>query len=79
MVFLELFVLKVVKWFLLYVVDGCFFILRRRGRVVLFFVDMNDFVKVSNGVVCEYVLVVVFFNYICLFIYGKWCNFEVFV
>ena len=73
---LEPFVPKAAKWLSSHAADGCLSISRRRGRAALLFVDMNDFVKVSNGAVREHALAAASFNHIRPSIYGKRRNLE---
>jgi class 3 adenylate cyclase len=73
---LETFVPKAAKWLSSHAADGCLSISRRRVRAALLFVDMNDFVKVSNGAVREYALATASFNHIRSSIYGKRRNRE---
>jgi class 3 adenylate cyclase len=73
---LEPFVPKAAKWLSSHAADGCLSISRRRARAALLFVDMNDFVKVSNGAVREHVLATASFNHIRSSIYGRRRNLE---
>ena len=71
---LESFVPKAAKWLSTHAADECNS--QKLARAALLFVDMNDFVKISNGAVREHALAIAPFKHIRSSIYGQRRNLE---